>query len=313
MYTCSILTRFVCFISIFSYLTAQVNPPVQQLNLFFTGDVQGTFEPCGCAGGPTGGVSRRVGFSERYHEENEGLMLQVDTGNYFAAPGRNAKPINTYLKESLDRIPLKVMNLGVEDLYWWNEISHISNSPTEFISTNLVPRRSNLATPKRYAIVEYPGKESQTVDPIKIGFLGLVDPQLVKPNSGFRAIDPLEAVRNVKSDLKNCDFWIVLWDLMRPQRGLEGSVIEALAEEHEEIYSIITTEKRFVLYEPVQINSAVILSSVERGRYLGRLTFGFNREGEVITVEPEYYEMGEDIPEDQDLAKRARQISRQVQ
>ena len=294
-------------------LYAETQSQTSEINIFFTGDVQGNFEPCGCAGGPTGGVARRVGYCNHYIEENGGLALHIDAGNYFASPGQNSKQINSYLKKSLTAIPLEVMNLGSDDLYWWKGLSRFDYAETHFISTNLVPKRDSLETPDRYAIIEFPSAKLGLEKPVRIAFLGLVDPRLVKPNSGFRALDPLKSIRDIKSEvLAKSDFIIVLWDMMRPQGTIEDSIIEELALEHKEIYSIITTEKRFVLYDPVQINSAIILSSVERGRYVGRLGLGFDESGQVVTVEPEFFEMHEEVPEDPSLAAQQRKISRLV-
>jgi len=292
-------------------LLAEDNPESRKINIFFTGDVQGNFEPCGCAGGPTGGIARRVGFCDQYSKENSGFAIHIDAGNYFASPGPDSTRINNYLKKSLQEIPLRVMNLGADDLYWWKELSQLPEVDTKFISTNLVPRRSNLAAPDRFAIIEIPADKLGTEKPIRIGFVGLVDPGLVKPNSGFRGIDPLKSFRDIKSELvAKTDFIVVLWDLIRPQNSLKGSIIGELVNEHKEIYTVITTEKRFILYDPVQINSAVVLSGIERGRYLGLLSFGLDSNGEVTTVSPEFFEMHDQVPEDGYLAGLERKISK---
>jgi len=305
-----ILVIAVCLATAVLSVIAEDTRETAVINLFFTGDVQGSFEPCGCAGGPTGGIARRVGFSREYLDQHGGVGIHVDAGNYLAAPGPDSKKVNDFLISSLTGIPLEVLNLGSDDLYWWKDLSRLELPGVRFISTNLVPRRQNLETPDRWAVVEVSAERLGIEKPIRIAFLGLVDPKLVKPNSGFRARDPLLAVREVKKQvLSEADFIVVLWDMIRPKGDIKDTVIGELAREHPEIYAVITTEKRFVLYDPVQIQSAVILSSVERGRYLGLLRMNVGPSGEVTAVVPRFFEMGDTVAEDTFLAEEQRKIS----
>ena len=55
-----------------------------EITVFFTGDVNGNFEPCGCKAGPTGGMARRVGYSRDFAQGYEGRILNVEAGNYSA-------------------------------------------------------------------------------------------------------------------------------------------------------------------------------------------------------------------------------------
>lgn len=301
---------FSFLVSISSVLGLEDQPEQKVIRLFFTGDVQGNFEPCGCAGGPTGGIARRVGFCNNFMEKHGGFALHVDAGNYFFSPGPDAAQINTYLMESLEKIPMRVMNLGSDDLYWWNDISQSLTPETKIISTNLLPKKAGIKVPDRYTVVEIPADEIGSERPVRIGFVGFVDPRLVKPNSGFRAADPLKSFREIDTELsEKTDFIIVLWDLIRPRGDLKGTDIESLAKENENIYSIITTEKRFVIYDPVQLNSAVILSSIERGRYVGLLSLGLDGSGQVESVRPEFFEMHDQVPEDAYLLSHQRKIS----
>jgi 2',3'-cyclic-nucleotide 2'-phosphodiesterase (5'-nucleotidase family) len=174
-----------------------------------------------------------------------------------------------------------------------------------------LPKKAGVKAPDRYAIVEIPADEIGSERPVRIGFVGFVDPRLVKPNSGFRAADPLKSFREIDSELTGkTDFIVVLWDLVRPRGDLKGTDIELLAKENEKIYCIITTEKRFVIYDPVQLDSAVILSSIERGRYIGLLSLGLDGSGQVESVRPDFFEMNDQVPEDAYLLSRQRKISK---
>ncbi len=304
--------RALCVILLINVLITGVAFPANagraELLLYFTGDVQGNFEPCGCAGGPTGGLARRRGYVESVTREGSQPFLNVDAGNYFAEPGPEAEAVNALMLDSLRRLPMAVLNLGINDLHWWPDLSS-GSTPAKVISTNLVPRRSSLVAPERFAVVE------SVVDgvsrPVRIGFLGLADPLRVKPNSGFRGLDPLQAVAEVKAEvMKQADFLVVLWDTLRPQGEIPPDwVVARLAEEHPEVRLIITTEPRFVIYKPLRIGLATVVSSVERGRFLGEARLQFDAAGKLDQVAVEFVEMKNGVPEDPALLELQHRLS----
>jgi len=269
-----------------------------ELTLFFTGDVQGSFEPCGCTAGPAGGLSRRAAVKKDYDRQEKGFSIHIDAGNYFALPGPDSQAINDLMLQSLDLLPISVMNLGSDDLYQWERIKTFPG----LISTNLRTRDGE--APARYLVIETPiaGPNGSTV---KVGFLGVTDPGRIKPNSNFIAEDPVRAVAAVKDEvLKEADFLVILADIRRDSEEIpDGSVLYDLASLSPEIYAVLVTEKRFILYPPVQIQNAVVLSSVERGRHLGKLTFGFDAAGNVETVHPEFIELNARVGEVPSLLK----------
>jgi 2',3'-cyclic-nucleotide 2'-phosphodiesterase (5'-nucleotidase family) len=287
-----------------------VGDTASQITIFFTGEIRGNFEPCGCDAGPTGGLARRLAYSQSYSNEEGGAGLHVDAGSFFNPPGPSAKAVNQLMKMGLNRTPVRVLNLSVDDLYWWKDLSKEEFHQTTLISTNLFPRNSSVPSPDRYAVVEVPlsGHDGRVA---RIGFLGLSDPKRVKPNTGFRGVDPLQAVAEIKEEvLGKSDFLIVLADWIRPASDPpEEWPLRRLAEANPEIYVIITTERRFVFYDPVQINSAVLLSSVERGRYLGQLALGFDKSGTMVSIEPKFIEMKEGVPEDELLLREQERLA----
>ncbi|UCF37723.1 MAG: hypothetical protein JSU96_02330, partial [Acidobacteriota bacterium] len=156
---------------------------VASIDLYYSGDVQGNFEPCGCKAGPTGGPARRAGVTLDSRDAVHRAGLHIDAGNYFAGPGPGAAAVNDFMQYSLEFIPVEVMNLGADDLYWWPELSKLELARTQFISTNLRPREPGVKAPPRYAVVEISAGQLGVKRPVRIGFLGIVDPGLVKPNS----------------------------------------------------------------------------------------------------------------------------------
>jgi 2',3'-cyclic-nucleotide 2'-phosphodiesterase (5'-nucleotidase family) len=301
------------FLSAFLVLSAEGNPS-DEITIFFTGFVRGNYGPCGCSAGPTGGVSRRVGYANEFEKENPGFTLHVDAGNYLQPPGPRSDLINRLMVESFEEVPLAVLNLGIEDLFWWQDLSKAQKGQTKIISTNLISEAPGVPQPYKYAIVEVPAKAISSGRDIRIGFLGIADPAKIKPNSKFRGIDPLEAISEIKQEvMEKADFLIVLADMSR--EGLEipeDSIFRKLAESHSEIVAILVTERRYRLYRPVRINSAVVLSTVERGRYLGQLTLGLDKSAAVTKFGAEFIELKEGVPEVEALRVKQDWITAQL-
>jgi 2',3'-cyclic-nucleotide 2'-phosphodiesterase (5'-nucleotidase family) len=222
--------------------------------------------------------------------------------------------INGLMLESMRELPLSVMNLGIEDLFWWKNLSEGKVGDTQIISTNLVSEAPELPQPAKYAIITVPADQTSLGRDLRIGFLGIADPKRVKPNAQFHGVNPLEAVAAVKDDvMARADFLIVLADVRRDREEIPpDSVLRKLAETHSEIVAILVTERRYRLYHPVQINSATILSSVERGRYLGQLTLELGSSGEVAGVKSEFVELKEGVPEVDAFRSKAEWINVQL-
>ncbi len=199
--------------------------------------------------------------------------------------------------------PVRVFNLAPEDLFLWKKLAGSQLPSTQIISTNLSPRSASAPQPDRYAIIEIAAEELATSRPLRIGFLGLSDPALVKPNSNFSSVHPLKAVQEVKAEvLKKADFLVVLGDISRETAA-------QLALQHPEIRAVLIAERHFVLNPPEEVNNAVILNSVERGRYLGRLTLDIGTSGKVTGHEADFIELGELVPEDPELLRRQGQLT----
>lgn len=298
----------------FSFAVAADEGAAPEIRVLFSGEVQGGFQPCGCAGGPTGGLARRLGYRDSVLKSWGGPLIQIDAGNYFADPGPDAEAINHLMLESLDRIPISVMNLGVADLYWWRMLSGRRSSGTQIISTNLVPRRAGIEPPKRFAVLEIPlGKDPSRT--YRIGFLGLADPARVRPNSGFRATDPLEAVKQIKPEvMRQADTLVVLWDVIRPVGGTPAdSPIRKLAEENPEISLIVTTERRDILYDPAKLGNATLVSGVERGRFMGDLRLRIESGGAVDVVDPKFIELKAGSPENPEMLREQQNVASRIQ
>lgn len=270
-----------------------------KLTIFFSGSVSGNYGPCGCKKNPTGGLARRAGVVERYRQEHSDAILQIDVGNYLYPLGPPAPEVNRMMMRGIADLPLAVVNLGAEDLLQRDFLWEQAPADTAVISTNLVPRDPAGRAPQKYAVVRVPGSSLGLARDLRIGFVGLTDPSRVRPNSGFRGLDPIQSVAEVKDEiLKEADFIVALADIPRDTSQIGStSLIRKLADTYPEIYAVLLTERRFVLFPPVQINNAIVLSAIERGRWLSRLTFGLDAQGKVQDADYEAIELKEGVPE----------------
>jgi hypothetical protein len=72
------------------------------------------------------------------------------------------------------------------------------------------------------------------------------------------------------------------------------------------------TEKAYTMHRPEQVNNAVLLWSVEKGRHLGRLDLELNESGQVTIFKPDQVVLDATVPEDPVLLKRQKEIAAQV-
>jgi 2',3'-cyclic-nucleotide 2'-phosphodiesterase (5'-nucleotidase family) len=206
--------------------------------------------------------------------------------------------------DALNRLPIDVFNLTPDDLYMWPDLAAADFPKTRFISTNLVAP-DGVKSPARFAVMAIPRSE-RGGEPIRIGFLGLVASSNVRPNSKFSALDPQEAVASVKSDVKEkVHCWVVIGDFSE-------QLAVTLAAEHPDVFAVLRMERRFRLHPPKQSGNAVLLSSVERGRYLGRLTMSFDEKGKVVAYEPEFTQLDAKVPEAPEFLRVADEVKSQV-
>ncbi len=295
-----------CLVQSLLPLEAADKKPQLELTLLFTGYVLGNFEPCGCKAGPYGGLARRAGYISDHQRSSGGSSIQVDAGNYFQTIGPYSDVVNRLMLDSLDSFPVQVLNLSSEDLMFWRKLSEASLAQTQVISTNLIRSNASLPSPKRYAVVQIPADSGKLDTPLKIGFLGLSDPARVKPRSGFRGRDPFEVLAEVVTELSGkVDLIVVLADLPR-------KVAIEVARRHSEVGAVLVAQRRARVEEAERVNNAIIASSVDRGRSLGKLILNLDQKGKVVGWDSEYVALKEGMTEDPVWLERQARVAKQL-
>ena len=252
---------------------------------------------------PTGGLARRAGYADQYQATYEHPVLHVDAGNYFKPPGPQSDLINQLMSESLEDFPMQVLNLTAGDLpYWRDHLSGGGRTETHFVSSNLIPLEESAPAPEAFVVVTFQPAETGLSQALRVAFLGLAIPQRIRKNSGYQAIEPVEAIRRVKeSVLARSDLQLLLTEL---PAGEIGRLIEA----HPELDVVIRGERRFVLESVQTIQQTLVVTAVERGRSLGQLRLGVQPDLQIESSTLELIEMGSGVAADPRLAAKEAQL-----
>tara|TARA_Y100000385_G_scaffold161877_1_gene167868 strand:- start:17 stop:1132 length:1116 start_codon:yes stop_codon:yes gene_type:complete len=152
----------------------EIPSKVHNVSLVATSNVFAEYYDCGCPKAPLGGLARKTFFFKNMMSEREPLL--VDAGNTFFShgvinPDGLKKDQKKYKAKNfvdvLELIGYDVVNIGSNDFKlgasYLREIT--SNSSINFISANLVDRKTNQLLFEPYHTLEEDG--------VKIAFIGL--------------------------------------------------------------------------------------------------------------------------------------------
>ena len=195
---------------------------------------------------------------------------------------------------------MSVFNLSSEDLNIIGDLDMGGLKATQTVSTNLTPPDgSGLDFLKRYSIQEVVLPNGW---PVRIGFLGIADPRMVKPNSGFTAKDPQAAIAEFLPEIKDeVDLVVVIGEMAE-------ETADKIAEKFPEVYAVLRSERSMRMTRPRQVSNALIMSSVERGRMLGQITLILDSKKKVASYTYKYVDLNQRIQGDPALSARANEL-----
>lgn len=88
----------------------------EHLRILFTTDTQGNFTPCGCAGGPRGGIQARSTAIRQERESAPGAVLLLDTGNFSTGITTDTERTKAeYVTRAMSEIGYDAVNVGRRD------------------------------------------------------------------------------------------------------------------------------------------------------------------------------------------------------
>ena len=190
---------------------ATATPPERRATVFYTSEIHGVLEPCGCTSDPLGDFARVTALVRATAGRSKAALL-VDAGNLLygqkqltAKQQPAAKLRAEFLAHEIVKLPFGGCALGASDLV----------------------RGASQVAPKRLA-VNLAGaafvEPSRTVEVggIKLGILGVVDPEVARA-AGLAASEPAAAARAEVTRLRaaGAELVILLAPVERPAaRGL---------------------------------------------------------------------------------------------
>ena len=273
--------------------------------LFFSADIGGNLEVCGCPIRPLGGVARRLGYINAFRQRSpEAATIMVDAGHIFSDEldetgklNADAKLMNDWIGRAVAQMDLAVINVAHRDLFYAHrfvdnpEFLHDSR----YISANILPPPQLGGGPPPYSIKTLTGKRLKK--PVRLAFIGLSEfpPEEKKDKIaklGFTFTDPLETAKKTLAEIKDkADINIVV-GYFKP------GTANKLALQNPELDLIIAYDDRGIVSDPKQVNNTLILYATKQAKYLGELRFYAAANGEIERFTNRYVELDKVIPDD---------------
>jgi hypothetical protein len=249
-----------------SRLTLGTTPqPPETFSIFYTCDTQGHMEPCGCASGMAGGISRRRAFLVQNVPRD---FLLVDAGDVVAGPREWEILELQYILKGYGIMGYHAVNIGQRELsLGLDGLRRIERDYGRLISANVLdPNGAPVVEP--YVVVDLSNG-------YRCGIIGVVDDR-VEPDqvgAGLRLIAPTEAVAKYLPELKQkADFVVLLAFTDEPQ-------MQALAAQFFEIDVIVGGKVRQATTDPVLENRSAIVFNTDKGKSVGRLDIRYQKNG----------------------------------
>lgn len=287
--------------------------------LFYSADIGGNLEVCGCPIKPLGGVARRLGYINAFRRRSpDTATLLVDAGHIFSDEvneagvelNADAKLMNDWIVRADEQMPLDVVNLSYRDLRYAARLfagdAPLKPEKSTLISANIRPNDPAKPGPAPYVIKTV--QAARLKRPVRIAFIGVSenppdDKKAAVAASGFVIEDQLAAVKKALAEVRDkADVTVVVGYV---RLGLANR----LALQNDDLDVIIAADGRGLVPEPKQVNNALIVYASNQTKYLGELRFYIDAEGVVDRFTNRYVELDSVIPDDPQMAevtKRAR-------
>jgi 2',3'-cyclic-nucleotide 2'-phosphodiesterase (5'-nucleotidase family) len=272
--------------------------------LFFSADIGGNLEVCGCPIRPLGGIARRLGYINAFRERSpDAATMMVDAGHIFSdeigANGElnaDAKLMNDWIVRANEQMDLAVVNLSHRDLKYAGRLfdpnASLKPEKTALISANIKTPNANIAP---YTIKTVTAKRLKK--PLRIAFIGLSElpPDNKKEaitKQGFTFNDPLETAKTTLAEVKDKADLNIVVGYFKP------GTANKLAVQNSDLDLIIAYDERGFVHDPKEVNNTLILYASRQSKYLGELRLYADANGEIERFTNRYVELDSVIPDD---------------
>jgi 2',3'-cyclic-nucleotide 2'-phosphodiesterase (5'-nucleotidase family) len=243
----------------------------RSLTIFYTNDVRGNIDSCGCAKEQLGDISTRAAVLRSFLTREKNAIV-LDSGDAFS----DESLFNTFdrarrdlIVEAMGNMGYNYLNVGDTELGFDLSVLKDIRDKARFklLSANILDQSSGNPIFSPYAL--------HPVGDVKVVLIGLVTdriPKRIPPGhlQGLTFADPIVTARNYVSNLKDqSDLMIVVAHL-----GLEQE--KELAQAVPEIDIIIGGHSGQKLSSPIKIGKTLIMEGGDQGQYVGKLTVKLN-------------------------------------
>jgi hypothetical protein len=293
------------------------------LVIFYSTDIRGNLEVCGCAIHPLGGVARRLGYINAFRERSpDAATMMVDAGAIFIdAPNEagtdllpDARLMNEWVVRANEQMNLEVVNLSYRDLRYASGLlrpeAKLKPEKTAFISANIKSTDAARVNPAPYVIKTVTSKRLQK--PVRIAFIGVSDapPNSLKEAvtaSGFTIEDPLEAVKKALAEVRDKADVTVVIGYLNFRRG----TAKKIAQQNDDLDLIIVADENGG-GETEEVNNALIMHASNQTQHLGELRFYTDASGVVDRFTIRYVDLDEVIPDDPKMGEITKQARAEI-
>ena len=272
--------------------------------IFFSADIGGNLEVCGCPIRPLGGIARRLGYINAYRQRTpDAATLMVDAGHIFSDElsentelNADAKLMNDWIVRANEQMEMAVVNLSYRDLHYAQRLftpnAALKPEKASLISANVKIPNANIAP---YTIKTLLAKRLKK--PLRIAFIGLSeapsdDRKEAIAKQGFTVADPLESAKATLAEVKDKADLNIIVGYFKP------GTANKLATQNSELDLIIAYDDRGIVSDPKQVNNALIVYATRQSKYLGELRMYADVTGEIERFTTRYVELDSVIPDD---------------
>jgi len=290
--------------------------------LFYSMGIKGNLEVCGCPIHPLGGVARRAGYINAFRKRSpDAAILQVDAGYIFsddlnlegADLRGDARLMNDWIIRANQVMNLDVVNLSYRDLLYAGTLlkseAGLKFEKSALVSANVKAAGASRVNPAPYVIKIVTGK--RLPQPVRIAFIGLSDaaPDERKDlvaKSGFVIDDPLSVARQALAEVRDKADVTVIVGYLKMQ------TVNKLAMQNPDLDLIIAADDRGIVFDPRQVNNALVVYAAKETKHLGELRFYTDTEGLVDRFTARYVELDGIIPDDPQMAEMTARARKEI-
>lgn len=267
-----LLTLFLVGCSDFIELTQDTEViEGNELNIYFSHNIQGETHPCGCRNFPLGGLPQAFGV---IHQEKNIPRVYVDTGNTFFASSaipdtvaESNKFTAKKLAEAFDIIGMTHFVPGAYDFAFGEKflVDIASKSKFKFLISN---------ASKSLKIKHIPFEIIQTKK-YDIVLLGIVSPSLIRNGNAYLFETPLSAIKRRIKEVSKISPERKKRYILLSHSGVSDD--KKMAKELPQLEWIIGSHNQAFLKQPITVGKTNIVQVLSRNHHIGHIQLDLSK------------------------------------